>query len=165
MVYHLDVTCTKGPGGGSFWLPQVGTTFGFSPARGEANPDPGWVTVASNHQSPAGACNIIFHVPSRTCAASQFPLRLSCETSSPARLTSLRIQLLGRSLTRARNFLFGEKVAEDRTELMLANLQSLDVWLSLNPPALSECGLSLEVPRALTPCFSSFNICQESYVI
>ena len=100
------------------------------------------------------------------CAGSAFPLRVSYEaldSPSPASLTSLEVRLAGRSVTRARNLLLGEKVAENETECVIASLQNLAIAIGPAPLTLSERGVSLELPRGLTPYFSSFNVCQEPY--
>ena len=170
VVYHLDVTCTKGPGGGSFWLPQTGSTFKFSPSRKEQNPDPAWQRIASAHQlKSGGTLQICFQVPSVACAGSPFPLRVNVETPNTPNatiiLTDLEVVFVGTSITRARSFLLGEKTAEDQVERVIAKLQSLNVALGPAALSLQDVGLPLVIPGPTTPCFSSFNICQTPYSV
>lgn len=149
------MTCTKGPGGGSFWLPQTATTFPFSPVRIKANPDPAYVSVLASQ-------NVVWQVPAVVCAGSIHPLRITCNASSPTglvTLTALQVRFLGRSVTRARSFLLGEKVAEDRMGREIVDLQSLSVALGPAIIALQEAGVSVLIPMGLGPCFASFNIC------
>lgn len=167
--YHLDVTCTKAPKGGSFWLPQTGSIFKFSPSRGEQNPNPAWQPVGSAHQlKSGGTLQIYFQVPSIACAGSPFPLHVNVETpntSIATILTDLEVVFVGTSITRARSFLLGEKSAEDQVERVIAKLQNLNVALGHAARSMEDVGVPLVIPGPTTPCFSSFNVCQMPYSV
>ncbi|KAL8951011.1 MAG: hypothetical protein Q9222_002987 [Ikaeria aurantiellina] len=167
--YRVDATCTKGKGGGSFWLPQASNTIAFSPTRSERDPDPGSQTVVSHYQikSTAQAITIVLHVPSVCYAGGPFPLGMTRESSSmPVTLTSLRIQLHSTCLTRGRSFLFGEKESSETNNITIAATQpNLSIPIGPKPTDLLQAGLQLRIPQNVIPTFKSFTVSQLPYSV
>ena len=116
----------------------------------------------------ARSVRMCFHVPPVACAGGALPRRVSGEASDAAMaivLMELEVMLVGHSLTRARSFLLGEKVAEDRVEMPIAKLQNSAVSVGAAEVALQDVGIVLAIPGIWTPCFSSFNVAQCPYSV
>ena len=76
---------------------------------------------------------------------------------------SINLRLLGRSATRARIFLLGEKVAKHITERGIVNTQGLFIEIGTTMRTLYRADIHLQILTGLGLCFSSFNIYQQLY--
>ncbi|KAL6715627.1 hypothetical protein ACLMJK_006588 [Lecanora helva] len=161
--YRLDATCEKTKGGTSpMWLPQMAKDVQFFPVRAQQMPDIGSRPLTSQPHSLKSRqqFSFIIELPSIAYPGGPFPLRVGQSGVTGLRLTSLEVKLQGRLVTRGRNILFGDKVAEEKKEVTVAN------WANLDLPLAPELGtLQATVPQGIIPTFRSFTVALPEYLV
>lgn len=154
-LISLDATCIKGAKGSSFSLPEVASSFTFSPAHAERAPD--------SRMQIAAHGPLALHIPSAGVPGGPIPIfagrSQTAASGEPLLLTGLEIQMKSTTMIRGRTFGFGGKTTDVSQDWIVASLNNLAISLGPQPINLADLGVHLVSPADAKPSFRSYTVC------
>lgn len=130
------------------------------PIRADQTPDPKPASLPQPLKQAAGQFTQHIQVPSIAYAGGPFSIQVGCEGMAGAQLTDLGVRLEGDVATRGRRFLFENKVATEKKQVVVAN------WTGMNVALGQECrNLQAMMPQVVTLRFRSFTVALPEYKV